>query len=145
MYSSHYKVLRSIASTDTTIGQRYSFSMRAFDHNNYQVFQAECDALRQLKECPDIANYLGCYEEKLDPSTFFEDRIAERQKVTSRYNILFNHVESDLEEYFIDNLPPITLHEMGSFWIDLFNVAFGIESIHDHTSYNKGYPERFAG
>ena len=50
---------------------------------------------------------------------------------TVTYNILLEFGELDLEEYFLERLPPFLPSEILSFWEHFFEIAEGISELHN--------------
>lgn len=53
------------------------------------------------------------------------------------YNILLEYGDLDLDEYFLERLPPVFPTEIIRFWRDLFEVGEAIRGVHN-LKYGKG-------
>ena len=51
--------------------------------------------------------------------------------MVTTHNILYEYGEVDLDEYFVQNHPPLLAQEILNFWETLYAVAGAIEAIHD--------------
>lgn len=47
------------------------------------------------------------------------------------YNILLEYGDLDLDEYFVERLPPVFPTEIMRFWKDLFEVSEAIKGVHN--------------
>lgn len=47
------------------------------------------------------------------------------------YNLILEYGESDLDEYFAQNHPPVLALEIISFWEALFKVGIAIQKMHN--------------
>ena len=61
------------------------------------------------------------------------------------YNLVLEHGEYDLEQYFRAHFPPQLESEQVSFWRDLFLVAKAIKGIHNFTDPSGGSETKFYG
>jgi hypothetical protein len=70
----------------------------------------------------------GRYGKSGIPQIFTSD--TEKPKIRATHNILLKYGDSDLEEYFVDNVPPYLQGEIECFWEGLFAVADAVKNIH---------------
>jgi hypothetical protein len=70
---------------------------------------------------------------------------SEKPKVRATHNILLEYGESDLEEYFVDTLPPYLQEEIECFWEGLFAVAHAVKTIHHLELNGTGHKQRWDG
>jgi hypothetical protein len=96
----------------------------------------EVNAFYALKNQNAMIKYLGEFghkEKRIQKSSGpSQQPDSEDQKSTFRvtHNILLEYGESDLEEYFVDKVPPYLQPEIEAFWAGLFAVADAVKGIH---------------
>jgi hypothetical protein len=97
----------------------------------------EVNAFYALRNQNAMIKYLGDFghkEKRVQKSsgssqhTDLEDQQIPTFRVT--HNILLEYGESDLEEYFVDKVPPYLQPEIEAFWAGLFAVADAVKGIH---------------
>ena len=71
-----------------------------------------------------MIRYLGDYSHQ-------EIRHVSEEITETTHNILLEYGELDLDEYFIERLPPVLQTEIETFWKALFEVADAVEAIHN--------------
>ncbi|KAI1370250.1 hypothetical protein F4677DRAFT_457997 [Hypoxylon crocopeplum] len=123
---------------DNDHGMCYTFALKSFTQENYDIFDFERAAYLAMQNKPGIVRFLGEYE------------IDERQDgtVTSTYNILLEYGDEDLEEFFAssENYPPNLNEETIHFWMSLANVAEALDTMHDlEVKRENGHRDSFTG
>jgi hypothetical protein len=61
------------------------------------------------------------------------------------YHILLEFGELDLEDFFLDRLPPALQTEIVQFWENLFEVGDAVEQIHNFAMSRAGIRRNFHG
>lgn len=94
-------------------------------------FESEITAFQSLQGHEDIIQYLGHFKRNGHAGT--------------TYNILLEFGEWDLEDFFLDRLPPALQIEVEQFWGNLFGVADAVEHIHNFAKPRAGVRRNFNG
>lgn len=85
-----------------------------------------------------MIRYLGDYgHQEIRPSPNSSRIVApdvSEEATETTYNILLEYGERDLDEYFVERLPPVLQTGIEAFWNGLFEVADAVERIHNLTS-----------
>ena len=89
------------------------------------LYESERDAFYSLRKHKGMVQYLGAYEHY--------DVQEPNSTIKQTFNILLEYGELDLEEYFIDRLPPLLSGEVQGFWSDMTDVAKAITVMHNPT------------
>lgn len=129
------------------LGYRYELALKSFEGGNKHFYINERNAFLALHNQKHIVQYLGEYNHA-QPSTDIPQILEPGQgrnsaKIT--HNILLEYGESDLTEYFADNLPPYFQPEVEAFYKELFLVADAVKSIHNYKINEGGRVMEFAG
>ena len=95
------------------------------------MWENEVEAFLSLRSHEGMVRYLGHFE---------------RQEHTGpTYHILLEFGELDLEDFFLDRLPPALQTEIEQFWENLFEVANAVKHIHNFTMSRAGVRQNFYG
>lgn len=95
--------------------------------------------MRYLSEYSHVA--FSCSQPKRD--RVLQEEHADDNKTT--YNILLEYGEFDLEEYFVERLPPANPNEIREFWTSLFAVADALKGIHTFENDRAGVRQEYYG
>ena len=123
--------------------QCYRFALKSFKSNNFDIFENEKKAWDNLRSQHAMISCFGHFEWKEPSETLQPKRLLSntREQVFAKtYNILFEYGESDLEEFFVQNHPPLLEQEILSFWETLFGIIDAVKAIHNLKPYEEGHP-----
>ncbi|KAG4441125.1 hypothetical protein IFR05_003415 [Cadophora sp. M221] len=127
-------------SREDGFGFRYQFALKTFHDGNYDLFDNERRAFSGLKNHEGMVGYLGWYSHVCDPppsSSQHPSHTVASKVMEKTWNILLEYGDLDLEEYFLERLPPVFADEILGFWEDLFEVGGAIKGVHN-LEYGKG-------
>ncbi|OBT55671.1 hypothetical protein VE04_06921 [Pseudogymnoascus sp. 24MN13] len=133
--------------TNDGLGPRYHFALKTFEEHNNSLFENEKDAFLALCGQPGMIQYLGDYEhdEVRSSSTIPHDITSAMQIKTTTSNIILEYGDFDLDEYFMEFVPPVHQSEIKSFWECLFDVADAVKHIHHLKVNTEGRTQEFNG
>jgi hypothetical protein len=120
--------------------QRYQFALKTFHNGNYELFDNERKAFNGLKHHEGMVGYLGEYSHDCHPSSSSSkhtSQVGAPKPMERTWNILLEYGDLDLDEYFLERLPPVFPDEILGFWEDLFEVGDAIKGVHN-LEYGKG-------
>ncbi|KAH7324079.1 kinase-like domain-containing protein [Rhexocercosporidium sp. MPI-PUGE-AT-0058] len=126
-------------SKEDSFGFRCQFALKTFHRDNYDLFENERRAFSGLRDQEGMVGYLGWYSHVCDPLSSFSEQAShvESEGMEKTWNILLEYGDLDLDEYFLERLPPVFADEILGFWEDLFEVGDAIEGVHN-LEYGKG-------
>lgn len=137
----------------------YQFALKTFRQGYAEIFEEERTAFFALRDHPGMISYLGDFLHPSDPSCQTKQRPASNEindlgnnpvddtelgtihppgdvEGTMTYNIVLELGESDLEEFFLEEHPPVLRSEVKTFWEELLGVAEALGMIHNFTKPN---------
>ncbi|KAE9370120.1 kinase-like protein [Stipitochalara longipes BDJ] len=120
-------------------GYRYQFALKTFHQSNYELFANEVQAFKALKNHEGMVKYLGEY-------THEDHRTSgSAASLDKTFNILLEYGDLDLDEYFLERLPPVLPSEIMRFWKDLFEVSEAIKGVHNLKHGEEEFAEDYYG
>ena len=95
--------------------KEYQFALKTYRSNRKDIYEQDRNAFEALRgqDRSKLIQYYGSF------------------KQGSTYNILLEYADSDLNEFFADNRPPVTSKEIFGFWKGLIGVVDALQSIHE--------------
>lgn len=78
-----------------------------------------------MKDHEGMVQYLGEYTHE------GHQALDSRESSDKTFNILLEYGDLDLDEYFLERLPPVFPTEIMRFWNDLFEVSEAIKGVHN--------------
>ncbi|KFZ05322.1 hypothetical protein V501_08467 [Pseudogymnoascus sp. VKM F-4519 (FW-2642)] len=133
------------------IGQRYHFAIKTFDEGKRDLFKNEKEAFLALRDHPGMIQYLGDYEhveirQSSSPQIITPGGTLETGTIKANTsNIILEYGDHDLDEYFMEFVPPVFQSEIKSFWECLFDVADAVKHIHHLKVNTEGRTQEFNG
>ncbi|KAF7505103.1 hypothetical protein GJ744_001243 [Endocarpon pusillum] len=127
----------------------YIFALKSFKEGYCELFENERSAFQVLKQHGGLVRYLSEYSHlafscsQPKPGRILEEECTDDNKTT--YNILLEYGEFDLEEYFVERLPPTNPNEIREFWTSLFAVADALKGIHTFENDRAGVRQEYYG
>ncbi|KAJ9602690.1 hypothetical protein H2200_012884 [Cladophialophora chaetospira] len=135
---------------DEKFGICYQFALKTFRDGHAKFFEEECEAFWALREHNGMIRYLGDFSHPSDPSCQAMQENAEGESVTMAVpslgpgeqhgrmttNILLEWGETDLEDFFAKQQPPVLRSEVRIFWKELFGVAEALRRVHNFKKKN---------
>lgn len=114
--------------------QCYELAVKTYTKYWNDIYKIESEAFKGLRELKGVVKYLGEYQ--LGTS-------SESSQASSSRHIMLEYGELDLDEYLVDNYPPVLSEEIIAFWEGLFGVADTLKRIHhlqdDRNHVYRGY------
>lgn len=106
---------------DDEFGKCYELAVKTYTKYWNDIYKIESEAFKGLRELKGVVKYLGEYQ--LGTS-------LESSRASSSRHIMLEYGELDLDEYLVDNYPPVLSEEIIAFWEGLFAVADTLKRIH---------------
>lgn len=88
-----------------------------------------------------MIRYLGEYEQKETQ----QPEGSSEPVIKQTFNILLEYGQLDLDENFLERLPPVFQPEIGTFWKALFEVAYALEGVHNLNANINEFDQNFHG
>jgi hypothetical protein len=131
------------------LSKRYNFTLKTFPGRNRHLFRKERDAFLALRDQNSFVKYLGefSYRESYETpgSSQKSPQDGGNDPLRNTHNIILEYGEADLEEFFLDKIPPVLSDEISSFWRELFAIADAIRNIHNLKVKENGRVQEYQG